>query len=465
MTNLRPTETLKYFLAITLTLVALPVLSQDLAGSADHPLLSRFPDSSIIGYEQRMHDQSFIPSKPDLAAGDWVAGKLTWIAYRAPSNSSVLQLYRNYEKALSNAGFTTEFACRKEDCGSNFVKNTLKVTGRYITNYDKWMPGTVSYLAAKLPAETGDIWVSLTIYEANQQGLPIVRQEIIETNSARALDTLGASKAGSKSVEYDEAKIAAGPTESRKLPNVLELEGKVDWNALRYARDVSAYEAFASWAKFAKDKGFEIEFACARQRCGSSFIKSVVDLNGMIAEGGEKWSQDSGYYFQAKSVSSGKSTYLGLLAYKQPNGLALSHSLAVVTDTPDFDKITVNAESLAAEIEEKGKVAVYGIYFDTDKAEVRPDSAPMLEEIARLLELRPLLSLYVDGYTDNQGADDYNLDLSRRRAAAVVDALVANHEVDTARLESRGFGEGMPIETNDTDDGRAKNRRVELVAK
>ena len=96
---------LRTSLFVPLSLVAFPVLSQDLAGSADHPLLSRFPGSSIIAYEQRAHDQTFIPSQPDLGSGDWVAGRLTWIAYRAPADSSVLQLYRNYEKALSGAGF------------------------------------------------------------------------------------------------------------------------------------------------------------------------------------------------------------------------------------------------------------------------------------------------------------------------------------------------------------------------
>ena len=190
-----------------------------------------------------------------------------------------------------------------------------------------------------------------------------------------------------------------------------------------------------------------------------------IEHNNALAEGGEEWSQNSGYYFLAKSTKSGTSRRLGLLAYKQPNGVAVSHSFVVASDIPDFDKITVNAESLVLEIEEKGKVAVYGIYFDTDEAEVRADSVPMLTEIARLTELRPQISLFVDGHTDNQGADDHNLDLSRRRAAAVVDALVADHGVDRARLESRGFGASEPVETNETAEGRAKNRRVELVAK
>ena len=465
MTILQRKAIFSVLIAVCAIFFSLPSLGQDIAASQDHPLLTRFPGSSIIAYERRAHDQTFIPSQPDLADGEWVAGKMTWIAYSAPSNASVLQLYRNYEKALINAGFTTAFACRKEECGSNFVKNNLRITGRYITNYDKWMPGTVSYLAAKSTAETGDVWVTLVIYELNQQGRAIVRQEVIETNSARSLDILVASNVGKRSVDYDEAKIAAGVIVQKSLSKVLELEGKVDWNAFRYGEDVSAYEAFASWANYARENNYGIEFSCARQSCGSRFIKSVVGLNGLLVDGGERWSQNSGFYFLAKSVAAGKAKYLSLLTYKHPNGFAISRSMVVVTDAPDFDQIRVNAESLASEIEEKGKVAVYGIYFDTDKAEVKPDSQPMLAEITRLMQLRPQLRLYVDGHTDNQGADDYNLDLSRRRAAAVVDALATNHGVDGERLESRGIGASEPVETNETEEGRAKNRRVELVAK
>ncbi len=453
------------FLTCFLCLFAVPAFGQDLDGSADHPLLSRFPGSTIVAYDQRTHDQTFIPTQADLESGNWVAGRVTWIAYQAPDNSSVLQLYRNYEKALMNAGFETAFTCRKAACGQNFVRNLLQVTGRYISNYDRWIPGTISYLAARLPSESGDVWVSLAIYDSDQQGKPIVRQEIVESNSPRPLKALSASNIGSKIVEFDEVKLAAGAGDSRKIADVLELEGKLGWNVLRYAADVSPYEAFASWAKLATDNGAQFDFSCARQRCGSGFIRGFLDLNGLIAEGGEQWSQDSGYYFLARSSAAGKAAYLSVLTYRQPDGMTVSHSLDVVTDTPDFDEIVVNADALATQIEKTGRVAVYGIYFDTDKADLKPDSAPTLAQIARLLELRPGLSLFVDGHTDSQAGEDYNLSLSRRRSAAVVNALVANYGIARERLEARGFGATDPVDTNATEEGRAKNRRVELVGK
>src|SRR5690606_32585475 len=98
--------------------------------------------------------------------------------------------------------------------------------------------------------------------------------------------------------------------------------------------------------------------------------------------------------------------------------------------------------------------------FDSDL--IKPESAPTLAEVATLLISKPALSLTVVGHTDSQGGADYNLDLSQRRAASVVNALVTQYGIDAGRLASSGAGMTQPIDTNDTDEGRTKNRRVEL---
>jgi outer membrane protein OmpA-like peptidoglycan-associated protein len=139
--------------------------------------------------------------------------------------------------------------------------------------------------------------------------------------------------------------------------------------------------------------------------------------------------------------------------------------LSVKPQDIEFDLISVTGETMANEIDKSGRVAVYGIYFDTDSANIKPDSATTLAEIARLLKLRPDLTLYIDGHTDDQGSDDYNLDLSKKRATAVVAALVEHHGVGSGRLEPRGLGESQPVAVNDSEEGRSWNRRVELVAR
>ncbi len=126
--------------------------------------------------------------------------------------------------------------------------------------------------------------------------------------------------------------------------------------------------------------------------------------------------------------------------------------------------VAADASSLAGSIRETGKAAVYGIYFDTDKAEIKPESAAAIAEIAKLLQADPSLKLYVVGHTDNTGAFDHNVKLSQARAAAVVNALVTQHGVAASRLTPFGDGPTAPVASNKTEEGRAKNRRVELVA-
>lgn len=126
--------------------------------------------------------------------------------------------------------------------------------------------------------------------------------------------------------------------------------------------------------------------------------------------------------------------------------------------------VAADAASLAGSIRETGKAAVYGIYFDTDKADIKPESAAAIAEIAKMLQANPGLKLFVVGHTDTTGAFDHNVKLSQARAAAVVNALVAQHGIAAARLTPFGGGPTAPVASNRTEEGRAKNRRVELVA-
>jgi OOP family OmpA-OmpF porin len=126
-------------------------------------------------------------------------------------------------------------------------------------------------------------------------------------------------------------------------------------------------------------------------------------------------------------------------------------------------KDTITAAALASEIAQTGHVAVYGIYFDTGKAELKPQSDPTLAEIGKLLAANAQLKLFVIGHTNNVGGLTANLVLSKQRADAVVAALVTRYHVATARLRASGMGPLAPVATNRTEEGRARNRRVELV--
>ncbi len=125
--------------------------------------------------------------------------------------------------------------------------------------------------------------------------------------------------------------------------------------------------------------------------------------------------------------------------------------------------IVADAKAFADDLNTTGHAAVYGIYFDTNKSDVKPESAQAVAEIAKLLKADPGLKLFVVGHTDGTGGVDANLRLSQDRAQAVIQALVAGHGIDAGRLRPFGNGPFAPVATNATEEGRAKNRRVELV--
>jgi len=125
--------------------------------------------------------------------------------------------------------------------------------------------------------------------------------------------------------------------------------------------------------------------------------------------------------------------------------------------------VVANAEALSGSIKETGRVAVYGIYFDSGKADLKPASDPALAEIVKMLKADASLKVYVVGHTDTAGQFANNVKLSQDRAASVVNALVSKHGIAAARLTPFGAGPTSPVASNKTDEGKAKNRRVELV--
>lgn len=125
--------------------------------------------------------------------------------------------------------------------------------------------------------------------------------------------------------------------------------------------------------------------------------------------------------------------------------------------------VVVSASDIGKSITASGKVAIYGIFFDTGKADIKPDSKPSLDQIAAFLKAEPGVKLHVVGHTDNVGGLDSNMALSRRRAEAVVSVLARDYGISATRMVGNGVASLAPVANNSTEEGRAKNRRVELV--
>ena len=129
----------------------------------------------------------------------------------------------------------------------------------------------------------------------------------------------------------------------------------------------------------------------------------------------------------------------------------------------ETNMVTVSAGEMATGIAATGSVALYGILFDTNSATVKSESMSTLDEIAKLLKGQPGLRLLVVGHTDDIGTFEFNMDLSQRRAASVVQTLTAKFGADPKRLTPVGVSFASPVASNKTDEGKAKNRRVQLV--
>ena len=130
-----------------------------------------------------------------------------------------------------------------------------------------------------------------------------------------------------------------------------------------------------------------------------------------------------------------------------------------------IDKKELRQEVLKKQLETDAKLIFYGIYFDFNKSTIRKESMPVIKEIAELLNANTDLVVSIDGHTDNIGTENYNLKLSEKRAAAVMQVLEDTYWIDSGQLSFAGYGESKPVQTNDTENGRAKNRRVEVVKK
>ena len=259
---------------------------------------------------------------------------------------------------------------------------------------------------------------------------------------------------------YGQTVLATGAVQSASDAEKTsrKVEGKITRVVYRVPPGSSALEVFRNFEARAGEAGYETIFSGgpAEIRPYEFKYKHPVEILEKISI------SDAIHYLAAKKTAGGGEVYLSVLVSPHSGGDGLRVRL-IAAETKAMEMRMVDAEKMQLDIGEAGKVALYGIYFGHDKAVIQPESKPALDEIAKLLGAAPSLKLIVVGHTDQAGGFDYNLDLSRRRAKAVVDALIAGHGIAQNRLRSEGVGYLAPAASNDTEEGRSLNRRVELV--
>jgi outer membrane protein OmpA-like peptidoglycan-associated protein len=256
-----------------------------------------------------------------------------------------------------------------------------------------------------------------------------------------------------------------------KFAKELDLGGRI--TRIHYAltnTDVSSVEVFKNYtdalaaAKFetlaqGKAEGGPIDMA------GHTWLNKALknlpnEVSGQLGNFGHT---DRRRYIAAKHSSGDGDIYVALHVTQRSDNEVRAQLDVTEVEAVKTGLVKVDVAYLKSELERTGHVALYGIYFDTDKSEIKAESNNALTAIADLLKQNAGWNLYVVGHTDMTGELDHNMKLSDARAKSVVTELTAKHGVAANRLTGYGVGPLAPVAGNDTEDGKAKNRRVELV--
>lgn len=264
----------------------------------------------------------------------------------------------------------------------------------------------------------------------------------------------------------------------RQIDKWVDLEGQVfRYNYEIHNSEATVSEVYQNYRNALQRAGFELlangqdPNRTARNDVGgvtyigNAFLKNPLGQETRSRLFAGSSSSEGSAYIAAKLARPTGDVHVVVAIYKQ-SSTNLVVQVDIIEDAALEDgQISVDPDYLARQIKAFGTVALYGIHFDFDKSDIKPESKPDLDAVAEYLKKHPDVNLYIVGHTDMKGTLAYNLTLSEKRAQAVVEALVADYGIARGRLEGKGLGPLSPKSHNRDDGGRKLNRRVELVQK
>ena len=258
--------------------------------------------------------------------------------------------------------------------------------------------------------------------------------------------------------EFDEYSAFTGMDTSSKQPTGIALEGRITKIFYTKPKDRSILEVFRNYESAVTASGAEILYTCNQdkkecvERYAGPTLQKFSDIHAI--------SNLAGRYLLSRLDQGEQTAYVAIAV-----GQTFTDIHVIEVRNMDTGMVTLDAAALGKGLDARGYVIVEGIYFDTDKASLKSESETALGEMAKLLTARPELSVYVVGHTDMQGSLAHNRQLSEQRAVAVVDALSGDYGIARDRMSGYGVGPLSPQASNNDESGRARNRRVVLVAR
>ena len=232
-------------------------------------------------------------------------------------------------------------------------------------------------------------------------------------------------------------------------------------------------EVFRNYQSALRAAGYDTQYMCEEAQCHKDMIQKRMERWAATT----RWAGGERSMFEVVNLFGNRPRFHYLHARKNgANGAVNVHLAVSMTEKGDrsqqfiqvieaarMDENMVDAATIGSALAQEGRIALYGILFETGSAVVGPGSDATLEQMAMALKSKPALKVYIVGHTDNQGAPEANLALSRNRARAVAELLGSRHAIDPERLQAEGVASLAPVASNEHEQGRARNRRVELV--
>lgn len=465
---------------VTSCLIALPVMAKNTPS-----LFNAYPDaslkrSSLIHYENftfpATGDQPALPVVGDLSRHSWEIKSV-----------SSLKVYENYRKAAETAGFKVVFSCELDNCQEPDKLGGKLAIPENVYNYYR----NPYYLLTQKDEAQGKVHAAWFIgaYDDNVAVQQVVVSEVALQNDLVKINNdyfkeSDASQrpqetANAKELEKDHPLIARYPGAKLERHSVVDherftflpapqdknqaeinTEGDLARHVYKIAK-TSSLKAFENYQQALKSADFTILSSCALAQCGNE--SDVQKLGAMSSLNNNVYNYyRNPYYLLAKKEIAGSEIFVSIFAGAYDSDVVVQQNI-VRTKALETDLVTINADTLKQQLDADGKALIYGIYFDTGKADIKEESVETLKVIGELLTKNPDLLLYVVGHTDDTGSGSLNQTLSKNRAAAVVKSLVDNHKITASRLQAEGVGPYAPVSNNTTEAGKKLNRRVELV--
>jgi len=273
---------------------------------------------------------------------------------------------------------------------------------------------------------------------------------------------------------YSTLKIPTGPEVGyRKIEQWIEVSGKQTRLYYSIKGDIIVNEVYQNYLTALKTSEFNLlanrlhqERNVSKEVGGNTWQGNYFRANPFPTSVGINIDKGTGTMGGTFYIAGNKGNmYLTVLGKRYSDNETVVLLDILETEEMKDELITINADFIAEKLFNEGKVALQNILFDHNKAIIKDESKPLLEEIATFLKENPSVVIFVVGHTDMTGEVQYNIELSSKRAKAVSDFLTNQHQIASNRLLSHGVGPLAPIDNNLTETGKAKNRRVELVLK